>query len=679
MARERCLKKAFQDSLEDIKERMKEKRNQKLAKVAAVKTLSTKAKIINNTQTTATLKCFQTNNKALALALEAEKCKTRQAQDLILHFKREHQRLMFEIFYLKRKLNMQQGSSQAEAKLTSLKDIITKVTHNLLETANLLGPAHALCTSDQVSVGAPPAVDERCSTPAGTSNSLGQTQNPATTDAKRTIGNTLESRGVPEQRNSKEVSAEKCVNGPAVKRCSRGRKSSLNRQISEDENSDTEAAADSSYFKNVSMRRRPSSLNVCIEEASAENTALNSMIDPLEPENLSPVKGCLEKSPDGKMVKVSPYQSPSNDEIIPFTKASEILSSTPEHKPKQAKTEPRPGRERARKSKADGVANSQLKKPWEKPKPRARSKSRERGANKPVVSKDKLNGSLNSGDTYDFYCEESIHVTPFRQNKPTNNPEEDQDPKKESDDESSSSEDLDDSLYLPSNNKKSRGAEQVTAPLPLRPRSKRSKEAQRAQLAKTLIPRTNDPPKPDVCKGKRNSRTTTKSQGEKSESRLIEATEDGSRNKENSLLKCAAKGLEQALDLHGVGDQFIFPTDQAIYELEGPAPRISLSDVTNFSSCSGSSDAKKHSFPFTRNEERKRSETCLRKRRCTVTVNYAEPSLIKKLRRGDPHTDIEFLSSPIFKGQDQRRSGHRSSLSRKSLARYNEAFVGCGR
>ncbi|PIO36535.1 hypothetical protein AB205_0108580, partial [Aquarana catesbeiana] len=113
MAKERCLKKSFQDSLEDIKERMKEKRTKKLAKVTAVgKALSSKVKIIGSNSIT--VKSYQSNNHALALALEAEKFKTRQAQDLVLHLKREQQRLMFEIFLLRRKLNLQQGSTQSE-------------------------------------------------------------------------------------------------------------------------------------------------------------------------------------------------------------------------------------------------------------------------------------------------------------------------------------------------------------------------------------------------------------------------------------------------------------------------------------------------------------------------------------------------------------------------------------
>lgn len=70
--------------------------------------------LLYSDNTTTTVKSFQANNKALALALEAEKFKTRQAQDLILHLKRDQQRLMFDIFLLKRKLNMQQGSNQAE-------------------------------------------------------------------------------------------------------------------------------------------------------------------------------------------------------------------------------------------------------------------------------------------------------------------------------------------------------------------------------------------------------------------------------------------------------------------------------------------------------------------------------------------------------------------------------------
>lgn len=81
----------------------------------------------------------------------------------------------------------------------------------------------------------------------------------------------------------------------------------------------------------------------------------------------------------------------------------------PRTKPDPAARKPERGRKAER---------APLKKPWENSKPRARSKSRDRSATRaktaPPTQGNKLNTSLGFNDTFDFDCEEAVHVTPFK-------------------------------------------------------------------------------------------------------------------------------------------------------------------------------------------------------------------------------------------------------------------------
>lgn len=140
MAKERARKKSFQQSLEDIKERMKEKRNKRLARASAPRRAL--SKMINNNNSSSSgmetshastslsliltlykigvflpvvnsihtiLKGVQQNNKELAIGLQAEKEKGRQANAVILQLKREQQALFLHLLLLKKRLKEQEA------------------------------------------------------------------------------------------------------------------------------------------------------------------------------------------------------------------------------------------------------------------------------------------------------------------------------------------------------------------------------------------------------------------------------------------------------------------------------------------------------------------------------------------------------------------------------------------
>ncbi|XP_006851697.1 PREDICTED: shugoshin-like 1 isoform X2 [Chrysochloris asiatica] len=113
MTKERCLKRSFQDSLEEIKKRMKEKRNKNLSELGKRKSfVAAPCQITSNTSTL--LKNYQDNNRMLVLALENEKYKVREAEDVILQLRKECYYLTCQLYSLKEKFTSQQMKELAQ-------------------------------------------------------------------------------------------------------------------------------------------------------------------------------------------------------------------------------------------------------------------------------------------------------------------------------------------------------------------------------------------------------------------------------------------------------------------------------------------------------------------------------------------------------------------------------------
>ncbi|XP_030002579.1 shugoshin 1 [Sphaeramia orbicularis] len=671
MARERVQRKSFQQSLEDIKEKMKEKRNSRLASASAPNRGNRgRSRMINKSSDTSNrntiLKGVQLKNKALAVALQAEKEKVRQANGVILQLKREQHALFLHLILLKRKLKEQVALVDSASEKPTNRIPQTQDDEDLSRRSQNVGdptvPEASPACSDLHS-------SEKCEPPECDNLVM----LPSTVGVRRRRTD----RSSRSKRRSERVQEQKAVR---------------------DED------------PGVSLETLIAS-PICSDERNQ-----NQMHQEVEPEIIHPVDA-------------EQFQH-STPELIPAKKRNQQQPSK-----KQPQQEPRTKPEPAQQRKPDRGRKAErapLKKPWDNPKPRTRSKSRDRSATRakaaPPQQGNKLNTSLGFNDTFDFDCEEAVHITPFKakaeerqpatpisEEMPQTGPSQSEvspaDSEKRESSSSSPSSESEDSLYVPQKTKKRHTSPERTKVITTR----------RGRLSKRVSQKENVPPKQEIAvfRDEELSPEAEKPQKEQSDQwqspNLTFNSPDlprlGQENPSDSV-KCRKVDVREGQDedclpsvsplveaemmridtvLSNFGDSTCEPSPLLLNQTPQRAKPckkralgvrtagrgLSLCDVTNLSpaayrkfSCGGSRPS----------DARCSTPVPSRKRRCTMVVDYKEPSLSAKLRRGDKFTDLQFLRSPIFKQKSGRRSVQRSRNSmngQQPFEKYNESFVGC--
>uniref|UniRef100_A0A4W5JT85 Shugoshin C-terminal domain-containing protein n=1 Tax=Hucho hucho TaxID=62062 RepID=A0A4W5JT85_9TELE len=797
MVRERGQKKSFQQSLDDIKEKMIEKRNKRLASASAAN--RGRSKRINRTSAgnvkPIILKNVQINNKALALALQVEKEKVRQANGIILQMKREQQALFLHLLMLKKRLkdqeaqasNVQTGPAQLLAEPPKPEDTSRRIQSQaaLEDPVKDEAPLSPISSVPQFPKG------------AGQSESDRQVALPKTVGVRR---RRVEGRG----RRSERVR--------------KGRRSSF-------------------YEQNHSAPPEP--LIQKETEVVVESLVLNARRGQ---NHIQEVK--MER---GNPIGSAEFQQHFTPES-PAKPANQ--QQQPRNKPKQAHP-PRPKPEPAARKQERGRKPDRppLKKPWETSKPRARSKSRDCSATRSrtgVASAVPLNTSLNTSqgfnDTFDFDCEDGVHLTPFKGSVPKDKPRDTpiqevekgqkQNPKRtlsssessssessssesssseSSSSESSSSEssESEDSPYIPQKRKRRSPPDQAKPALARRARGRPSKaatgkengppskpellhvtrmevcptpvvhdkqlkeEPERSQRRSSIwiqplsvvamdvaleaslsesegspcVPQSRGvrktqghpeqakptpdrrgrpfkaardkesvpPPKRQLSRVTRVETSPTAGPAEVPETEFqlpefqlpgsvfvdnpgpmaeqgLEGHPEHHRQDEEEALLPVTPGVEEEMMrignvLSGFRDSPCqspgIPTSSTPQNHVSHIPKtckrtggfsvrtgrgFSLSDVTNLTPAAYRKFSLKSSHP----SDRCSTPVPTRKRRSTMTVDYKEPSLHAKLRRGDKFTDTKFLRSPVFKQKPRK-----SMKTLLSLEKYNETFVGC--
>ncbi|NXN48327.1 SGO1 protein, partial [Rhinoptilus africanus] len=604
------LKKPFKDTLEDIKERMKEKRNQKWTRLGKISQISAaKCKIATNSSMQ--MKSIQANNKALAQALQEEKLKLRDAQVTILQLRKEYQDLKLQMYDLQRNLRFKQAQGFIENRLSALNEIISKVSENLLNSINLLGPAKNLC-STAVNQSMLSSVLENSSNVAGQIRSVGLLQCADRDDQILPSGMEADSDRNELAHSVSEICEEsdnafsliKIV--PDTGQTSDFRLDNIGSEL-ENVSLSGENGFGKVLPKSVSTRRRYSKTRNQDELRTGvlDHSEAPDSIRELSKQDEVRLEESLEKC---TVENINSDISQLNEKKL----GSELVFRQMDSENAQFNLSSNSDlRQRECRSREDSQARKEKhqmgKLEWPKKSSRQRPKKRQGKE----ASKENLEFLGGSSDAYDFHFEESVHVTPFRQNKvndtvnDTDTNVDDKDDLSETNTtESSAIEDSDDSLYEPYQSKSKKRKSSVdktdTSPVHARRRSKR-------------------------CLAQREQKLHNEKETESSKS-----------------------------------------SDKSIRQPSEPS-RGHLCDVTNTASL----------LPTTGNAtavpEGEGPQSPKRKRRCTLSVSYKEPSIAGKLRRGDPFTDTNFLNSPIFK---QKKDTRRCSLKKESLSKYNEKFVG---
>ncbi|KAM6958872.1 shugoshin 1 [Aplochiton taeniatus] len=659
MGRERGQKKSFEQSLEDIKERMKEKRSKRLNSAVAPRGRSKNvSKTSAGNVRRVILKGVQLNNKVLAVALQAEKEKVRQYNGVILQLKREQQALFLHLLLLKRRLK--EHEALAKAAQSGSKNIPTET------------PKEVSCRVMQSS----PRMDEPLMYAA-----------PSTCSDQQPLEDTDHGKF------EGQINLPRTV-GVRRRRAESGRRSECGRKRRSFSIRDYSAPPESHIGGDLEESKAFVGSPIPGDDVDQGQTQLDVVREPTSPIGSEEFQ---HSTPEPAPAE------PTNQQQQPPRRRGQ--AQQPPLKPEPPARKPERGRKPDR---------APLKKPWENSKPRARSKSRDRSASKaktaPVSQGEKLNTSLGFNDTFDFDCEGAVHLTPFRakaedglqaapiQQEASGKPQTSSGSLQET--ESSSSSESEGSPYVPQKvRKRLSPPERVMAAPARRCRPPMTKIIPTQTEHSHRGSRKEDGPRPiaaaaSAIPGKEElhstqsadcvfadslSPITNQAQENQSEPHRVEVFKDG--------LPPVTPGVEAEMMridnvLCGFGD-----TQNQTPGLPCHTPSIaktcrrgglsviakgrgfSLCDVTNMS------PAAYRKFPSTGSrpsDARCSTPVPARKRRSTMAVDYKEPSLNAKLRRGDKFTDTKFLRSPIFK-QKPRKSMQNQS----SLGKYDDSFVGC--